>query len=82
MVMFWVYILQSLKDKRTYTGYTKDLIKRLQQHNAGQVKATKHRKPMKLLFSEQFQTEQQAKNHELWWKSGSGRRELKKFFKT
>lgn len=79
--MYCVYILQSRKDKKTYTGYTKDIVVRLQKHNSGQVASTKHRRPLKLLFSEEFETVQEAKRRELWWKSSSGRKKLKEFFK-
>jgi len=78
--MFRVYILQSLKDHKTYVGYTKDLSKRLIQHNSGQVLSTRCRKPLKLLFSEELQTALDAKRREKWWKSSSGRRKLKEFF--
>lgn len=79
--MFTVYILQSLKDNRTYVGYTKDFEDRLKLHNSGQVKATKYRFPFKLLYKEEFQIESEAKKQELYWKSGAGRRKLKEFFK-
>jgi len=79
--MFYVYILQSLKDKKTYVGYTNNLNSRLKRHNSGQVKSTKHRKPLETLFTENFETEQGAKKRELWWKSGAGRRKLKNYFK-
>ncbi|MEK7482067.1 MAG: GIY-YIG nuclease family protein [Patescibacteria group bacterium] len=78
--MYFVYILKSIKDGRTYIGYTKNLENRLKLHNSGQVIATKYRKPLKLLFSEQFKTISEAKQRELWWKSGAGRRRLKEFF--
>lgn len=78
--MFYVYILQSLKDKRTYVGYTYEINQRLDKHNSGQVKATKNRRPLKLLFTENFKTEKDAKKRELWWKSGAGRRKLKEYF--
>ena len=78
--MYYVYILQSLKDGKTYVGYTSDIEQRLKRHNSGTVAATKHRRPLKLLISEQFETVQQAKKKELWWKSGAGRRKLKEFF--
>ncbi|MDP3741280.1 MAG: GIY-YIG nuclease family protein, partial [bacterium] len=32
--MYYVYILQSEKDKSFYTGYTTDLKARLKDHNA------------------------------------------------
>ena len=78
--MYYVYILQSTKDKKTYVGYTNDIQQRLKRHNSGAVTATRYRRPLKLLMSEQFENAQQAKKRELWWKSGAGRRKLKEFF--
>lgn len=80
--MYFVYILQSLKDMRTYVGYTYEINQRLLRHNSGQVEATKNRTPLKLLFTEEFETEQEAKKRELYWKSGAGRRKLKEYFST
>jgi len=59
--IFYVYILKSLKDKKTYTGYTFDVGKRIKRHNNGQVKATKNRRPLVILFTEEFKNEQEAK---------------------
>ena len=78
--MYYTYIIQSSKDDRTYVGYTNNIDNRLKLHNSGRVKATKYRVPFKLLFFEKFQTEQEAKKRELWWKSGAGRRKLKEYF--
>ncbi|MBM3256994.1 MAG: GIY-YIG nuclease family protein [Candidatus Liptonbacteria bacterium] len=78
--MYFVYILLSEKDRRTYVGYTHDLDARLTLHNSGRVKATKFRRPLKLFISEQFSNEVEAKNRELWWKSGSGRNKLRELF--
>lgn len=78
--MYFIYILQSLKDIRTYVGYSKDVNNRLIQHNFGQVPATKNRRPLKLIFTESFTTEQEAKRRELYWKSGAGRRKMKSLF--
>ena len=78
--MFSVYILLSEKDKRTYVGYSHDVNQRLRQHNSGQVRATRHRLPLRVLFTEEFETEAEAKSRELWWKSSSGRSELKRYF--
>jgi putative endonuclease len=79
--MWYCYILQSLKDKRTYTGYTGDIKKRLASHNQGKVNATKNRRPFVILFTEEMMNENEAKRRELYWKSGAGRRKLKEFFK-
>ena len=78
--MFYVYILLSIKDNRTYVGFTDNIERRFTQHNAGQVKSTKHRRPFRILFTEEFETSSEAMKRELWWKSGSGRRKLKEFF--
>jgi len=78
--MFYIYILKSLKDGRTYVGYTNNLEARLNKHNSGQVKSTKHRLPLRLMFFEKFKTSQEARRRELYWKNGGGRRKLKKLF--
>ncbi|HEY4512689.1 MAG TPA: GIY-YIG nuclease family protein [Candidatus Paceibacterota bacterium] len=75
-----VYCLQSKKDGRTYIGYSSNLKWRIFCHNAGKVKSTKHRRPLKLLFTEHFGNITDAKKREIWWKSGQGRKALKKFF--
>ena len=75
-----VYILQSMKDGRTYVGSTNNLRRRLKQHNSCKVKSTKHRIPFKVLFTEEFETLMEARKREVWWKSGAGRRKLKKYF--
>ena len=80
--MYKVYILQSLKDLRTYVGYTIDIQKRLSEHNSGKVDATENRRPLKVLFTENAISLSDAKHRELYWKSGGGRRRLKIFFKT
>jgi len=78
--MYYAYILQSLKDKKTYAGFCKDINKRLAVHNSGKVNATKNRVPFKILLVERFETIKEAKNKEQYWKSGSGRRKLKQLF--
>lgn len=80
MPMFYTYILLSEKDSRTYVGYCKNIQIRLKNHNTGLVKSTKHRRPFKLLYLEEHQTMALAKHRERYWKSGGGRRKLKKFY--
>lgn len=80
--MFVIYILQSLKDGRTYVGFSSDVKKRLTEHNHGAVNATKNRRPFKILFTERAENITQAKKREKYWKSGAGRRKLKSFFEN
>ncbi len=50
----FVYILEC-SDGTYYTGSTKDLERRIQQHQAGEgAKYTKKRLPVKLIYSEEF----------------------------
>lgn len=80
--MFSIYILQSLKDKRTYVGFSDNVEERLIRQNQGYVNATKNRRPLKILFTEKAKDMQEAKNREKYWKSGAGRRRLKYYFEN
>lgn len=76
--MFTVYILYSFKDKRTYVGCTKDIHKRVEEHNSGKVPSTKLRTPLKLVYSEDYEDEHEAFLKEKHYKSSWGRRKLRK----
>jgi len=80
--MFYTYILQSLKNKLLYIGYTTDLKKRFRGHNDGRSLATKPFRPYKLVFYEAFLDRKDAKNRELYLKSGWGLRSVKKILKN
>jgi len=72
-----VYILFSLKDNKTYTGSTNDFQRRLLEHQLGKVTATKNRLPLKLIHSEKFETLEEARSREHYYKSCAGRKKLK-----
>jgi len=74
--MIYVYVLQSKKDKRLYTGSTIDLRKRFKDHNAGKVASTKGRGPFILIYYEACLNEQDARTREKYLKSGPGKRYL------
>ena len=80
--MYYVYILQSKKDKSLYIGYTSDLQKRFFEHNAGKSLATKPFRPYSLIFYEAFIDKIDAKNREEYLKSGWGFRSIKKMLKN
>jgi len=75
--MWYVYVIQSIKNKYWYTGSTNDLRKRFNQHNAGQSTYTKSRGPYRLIYYEACLNEQDARSRELYLKSGMGKRYLK-----
>lgn len=70
--MFFVYIIQSLKDNCFYTGLTSNLGQRLEAHNSGQVKSTRRRKPFKIVFYEEFASLREARQREKYLKSYKG----------
>jgi len=75
--MFYVYILFSKKDKQLYTGFSDNLKSRYKAHVEGYVKATKHRRPLELIYYEAYFSEQDARQREKYLKGGNGKGELK-----
>ncbi len=71
--MYFVYILLSEKDNKRYIGFTDDIERRLLEHNAGKVKSTKNRRPLKLICSEQFGNKSAAIKREREIKNKKGK---------
>lgn len=62
--MNYTYIV-SCRDGSLYTGWTKDLERRIKAHNEGKgAKYTKSRRPVKLVYYEEFETKQEAMRRE------------------
>jgi len=61
---FCVYILRSERSGRYYVGATKDLARRLSEHESGENKSTRNRGPWKLAHVEHFATNAEARRHE------------------
>ena len=62
--MFCVYIVEC-SDRSFYTGWTNNLEKRIETHNKGLgAKYTKSRLPVKLVYSEAFDTKEDAMKRE------------------
>jgi predicted GIY-YIG superfamily endonuclease len=58
--MFYLYIL-CCADASYYIGHSDDLEKRVSDHERGGISAyTRKRRPLKLVFSEQFATREEA----------------------
>jgi putative endonuclease len=73
-----IYILKSLKDGGYYIGFTSNIEKRLQQHQSGKVRSTRHRRPLILHYNEDFAKKTDAIKREHFLKSLSGFIWLKK----
>ena len=70
--MYKTYILQSVKDGSFYYGHSKNLDKRLIDHNNGRVRSTKARRPWKVYYFEEFETKSQVYRREFFFKSIEG----------
>jgi putative endonuclease len=77
--VYKVYVLKSLRDKKSYVGITNNIQRRLIQHNSGNSYYTKRHKPWKIVYTETFENIIEARKREKYFKSASGRRYLKKF---
>ncbi len=80
--MYYVYVLQSEKDKKFYTGFTEDVYKRLDQHNSGQVASTKRRRPFKIVYFEASMNFQDALHREKYLKTTYGKRYIRNRLKN
>ena len=80
-MFYYTYILQSVKNKRLYTGFTSDLRKRFSQHNNGESTYTKGRGPFKLIYYEACLNLKDAAQREKHLKSGRGKRFIRERLK-
>ena len=78
--MYYVYLIQSeVKKKEFYLGSTKDLKKRIIQHNNKEVKSSVRYVPWKLVYYEAFLSEKDARDREHRLKHhGKGMYDLKR----
>ena len=75
--MYYTYILISKKTKKFYTGFTNDLRKRLNEHNANKSFYTKNKGPFSLVYYEACYDKYDAIVREKYLKSGMGKRYIK-----
>lgn len=77
-MFYYLYILQSLKDGKFYTGFTSDLKKRVKEHNSGKNISTGYRMPLKLIYYEAYLLKKDAEAREKYLKTSMGKRVIKK----
>lgn len=62
--MNYTYIVEC-SDGTLYTGWTNNLERRLEAHNSGKgAKYTKTRRPVKIVYTETFETKEEAMSRE------------------
>ncbi|HBM45683.1 TPA: endonuclease [Patescibacteria group bacterium] len=75
--MFFIYALKSESKNYIYVGLTNNLKRRFDQHNTGKEKTTRSYRPFRVIFTKEFITRQEARNHEKYLKTGCGKEFLK-----
>lgn len=80
--MIYVYVLQSEIDAGLYIGMSGNLRRRIHEHQNGESRSTKGRRPWKLIYYEAYLYEADAEGREIFLKSGGGRRYLDKQLKS
>lgn len=72
----YTYIVKC-SDETLYTGWTNNLKKRLEAHNSGKgAKYTKNRRPVELMYFEEYDTKQEAMQREYAIKQLSRQKKL------
>ena len=74
---YFVYVLQDDIGK-LYKGLTKDLVRRLKEHRAGATKSTRQLINPKVVYSETYNSFENARIREVYLKTAAGRRFIKK----
>lgn len=81
-MFYYIYVLISKKDGNFYTGYTKDLKVRFEEHCNGLVSSTKERRPLALVYSEACLSKHDALHREKYLKTHHGKTFIKKRLKS
>ena len=80
--MFFLYIIYSESLNKYYTGYSKNVTVRLNQHNEGISGFTSFAKDWVLKYKEEFKTREEAKNRELEIKKKKSRKYIEYIIST
>ena len=76
MKFYYVYLLH-LHNGTIYTGFTRNLKQRLENHKNGHVRSTKAYRPIKLVHYEAYTIQSDAERRERFLKTSEGKRLLK-----
>ena len=79
--MWYVYVIRNSVNKRFYIGSTKDVEKRIKQHNQGKRRSIAHFGTYELILKEEFFTLEAARVRERQIKSYKGGNAFKKLLR-
>lgn len=80
-IMYFLYVLRSEKDNSLYKGISNDPSRREKEHNQGKNLSTKSKIPWELDYVEVCKDRKEAREKEVYYKTGSGRETLKELLK-
>jgi len=81
IMFYYIYVLQSFKNRNLYIGLTNNLRKRVEEHNRKKSFATKPYIPWQLIHYEAYRNEKDARRREKYLKTNQGSRLLKRMLK-
>ena len=73
-MIYYFYILECINGNRYY-GHTNDLARRIFEHSKCKVKSTKSKRPIRLVYFEEFDSRKDACRYEMKFKNGKTRKE-------
>lgn len=76
-VMYYVYSISSVKKSYIYVGMSDNPLRRIEQHNKGYNRTTKPYIPFKIILLEKYKSRNEAREREIYLKSGTGKEYLK-----
>ena len=79
--MYTVYVLSD-NDGHLYKGMTNDLERRLGEHRSGKTRSTRRMGEITVVYTELYQTMEEARVREKYFKTAAGRRFLKQHIRT
>jgi len=80
--MFYLYIIQSIKDGSYYIGSTESIVKRLNEHNFGNTRYTKNKRPWKLVYQDEYMTRSEAVIREKYLKRMKSKKYIENLINT
>lgn len=78
LTIWYVYVLEGLKDGNRYVGFTGNPKQRMRMHQMGKAKSTKLRRPLRLIYLEGSLSKTDALRRERYLKTTNGGRFLKR----
>ena len=81
-MIYFVYILESLKDGSYYVGSTNDIKDRVLRHNQGRTKYTKAKRRWELVYSEEYPDRSSAVKREQAMKKRKSKKYIESLIRT